>query len=880
MHCSACGWDNPPSARFCGHCGVGLTNLTQSAAPGSPTSSATLADLTALTARLMDLTSESLGNPKTEEGSAESYLRAQLLRLVLHFAALDGNISRGEAQVYSEISNCIDSQSSRKYGGDLEQTDIDVSTAFLTGLMHAAPSPLERPLALDFIEEHDRANSTNNAQEARNIFFHIATAVVSSDGPPSSNETAELGRYKKILEQPASPLENKRSETSKHLIRTPERTIEAGPTELESLAAQFQSCANSLPPPEAEEFRANLPVDALTLASAFSKAAGSVSDGTAEFVLCIIDGVSSVRALPEVLQDTVLDVKKTIRDNWETVPADPKVPVTIAGLLSHDQDFITKYFETAWKLFGQLVDCLAAEDCKESPATKLLRDAYKSFLGFHSEIPTPTQRPSPTADQSMTAKSDNLRSLAQEFVSFCKLVAPKVNEMLKSATVLGPDGRPSDSTDFAGNLSIDGLFLSATVSKASGGVSDAIAEFLLLLMSGLADKQVHAPFPPEILASTKSTIQSEWTKVPAKPVEPMTVTALAVYDQNFGTQYCGTARGLFCRLVSELAQEAGASEDAMRSLVEQWGAVLSAGVEDIPEAVNKSTSGRPSGVPCDTFDSLMAELQALIGLAKVKKDVAELANYIKVQQLRKSRGLKTPELSLHMVFYGNPGTGKTTVARLLARIYRSLGVVTQGQLVETDRSGLVAGYVGQTALKVKEVVNRALGGILFIDEAYALKPKNDSSDFGDEAIETLLKLMEDNRGNLIVIVAGYPDEMRYFLDSNPGLESRFNKYLTFDDYTPDELLTIFERFCNESQYRLDDESTSKLRALFELAFEHRDGHFGNARLARNAFEQAITNMASRVVNLPRIEDSALETIQVSDVPDVLTAGPTRGGLPA
>ena len=251
-----------------------------------------------------------------------------------------------------------------------------------------------------------------------------------------------------------------------------------------------------------------------------------------------------------------------------------------------------------------------------------------------------------------------------------------------------------------------------------------------------------SPSGPELVNAVKNLIEGEWKQTPTSPSD---VTSFpAMYDENCGTHYAEEARNLFTRLVSKLAEEAAISGKAAPDLLKRYNAILTP-YQQKPAEVTPSDTQQEAGA--DTFDGLMAELQGLIGLAKVKNDVVELSNFIKIQQMRKSRGLKTPELSLHMVFYGSPGTGKTTVARLLAKIYKSLGVLTRGQLVETDRSGLVAGYVGQTALKVKEVVEKALGGVLFIDEAYALKPKNDSGDFGAEAVETLLKLMEDNRGN-------------------------------------------------------------------------------------------------------------------------------------
>ncbi len=293
----------------------------------------------------------------------------------------------------------------------------------------------------------------------------------------------------------------------------------------------------------------------------------------------------------------------------------------------------------------------------------------------------------------------------------------------------------------------------------------------------------------------------------------------------------------------------------------------------LPTAVADNVPPPPEK-PAEPETDPMEDLDALIGLAKIKHDVKELFDFVKVQQLRKEQGMKAVPVSLHLVFSGNPGTGKTTVARILARLYKQIGVLSKGQLVEVDRSGLVAGYVGQTAIKTQEKIQEAMGGVLFIDEAYTLA--KEGNDFGQEAIDTILKAMEDHRDDFIVIVAGYTKPMETFINSNPGLKSRFNKFIEFPDYTIEELMGIFDLNCKKYQYTVDEDARNQVKSLVMLKKSEQFENFANARAVRNLFEDIVTNQARRIAVMENPTLEEIGRITLEDLRDLEEEKMNRG----
>ena len=343
-----------------------------------------------------------------------------------------------------------------------------------------------------------------------------------------------------------------------------------------------------------------------------------------------------------------------------------------------------------------------------------------------------------------------------------------------------------------------------------------------------------------------------------------TLRLLAQYDAAAGTAHSSHMVSVLTRVCTLLARADTLVTHSEQETLTQIEAFLRSSLGESASQRNdsgcKEGAGRASIAP---REDPMKALARLTGLASVKQEVADLYSFLSVQRIREDRGMAPASISRHLVFYGNPGTGKTTVARLLSGIYAGLGFLSKGHLVETDRSGMVAGFVGQTAIKTREACEKALGGVLFIDEAYTLAGKD--QDYGQEAIDTILKFMEDNRDDLVVVVAGYPDKMAGFLDSNPGIRSRFTRFMNFQDYSPEELSSIFAGFCKDGGFTLTDGASAQAGSIFEEQFIQRDKTFGNARFARNLFEQCLVRHARRITKAGDITDGMLTTLEEADV---------------
>ena len=436
-------------------------------------------------------------------------------------------------------------------------------------------------------------------------------------------------------------------------------------------------------------------------------------------------------------------------------------------------------------------------------------------------------------------------------------------------------GRPTTLESAIDDVTVEAFNLCCAIVDADGRHTDDELWALLATFGPRFPTQLSLAQPDDVRRAGLLVGRKSWLDKPSALFDLLLHADAKRATSNAWTYYAGAMA--LAQLVVALDTKPTLTElaalDAFRTMAVQ--ALEMRGITK-PGTTRTDTSSPPRTdtlpaappplPPPEPIDDLLAELDALVGLAGVKSEVKLVTNLLQVQRLRREHDLPVIETSRHLVFTGNPGTGKTTVARLLARIYRSLGVVEKGQLVETDRSRLVAGFVGQTAPRVTAAFDEADGGILLIDEAYALA-RGGANDFGREAIDTLVKLIEDRRDRIAVIAAGYPVEMIEFIDANPGLRSRFPKTIEFADYSDDELVAIFTSLCKKNRYQPTGDALTDLRAYF--AAQPRMKGFGNGRLARNVFEAAVANQATRLMTDPTTKPTTadLECIEAADISD-------------
>jgi Cdc6-like AAA superfamily ATPase len=410
------------------------------------------------------------------------------------------------------------------------------------------------------------------------------------------------------------------------------------------------------------------------------------------------------------------------------------------------------------------------------------------------------------------------------------------------------------------DVALEAFNLVCGLISIDGVVTDDELWAVLGAFGSLLETRLAGATPDDLRASGLVETQRAFTDKPSPMLEVLLAADARGTSTHARTYYAAAVEIAFAVAAIDLHT----SEDELAAIERFRGMLLRA-----IDHTDGSRAGSPPLAPATTetpprpIDELLGELDALVGLAGVKHEVKLVTNLLRVQRIRASRGLPVLEQSRHLIFTGNPGTGKTTVARLLAQIYRTLGVVERGHLVETDRAGLVAGYVGQTAPLVQARFNEADQGVLLIDEAYALV-RGGERDFGREAIDTIVKLIEDRRDRIVVVMAGYPDEMDELIESNPGLRSRFPKAIHFPDYSTDELLQIMDTLGEKGGYHLD--AGARARARIWLDAIPRDKGFGNGRTARNLFEAAVSTQATRLAPVDSPTDDQLTTLVADDIP--------------